>query len=92
MNPKKPQVNPNILFQQAFQLQQNGRAQDAELIYKNLLQISPSHIGAKTMLGIIYVLTERDIEGIRLLKSSLNKDPKQFWAHNALGSGLFNTK
>jgi predicted O-linked N-acetylglucosamine transferase (SPINDLY family) len=92
MNPKKPQVNPNILFQQAFQLQQNGRAQDAELIYKNLLQISPSHIGAKTMLGIIYVLTERDIEGVRLLKSSLNKDPKQFWAHNALGCGLFNTK
>ena len=92
MNSKNPQVNPNILFQQAFQLQQNGRAQDAELIYKNLLQISPSHIGAKTMLGIIYVLTERDIEGIRLLKSSLNKDPKQFWAHNALGSGLFNTK
>jgi protein O-GlcNAc transferase len=92
MNTRNSQVDPNILFQQAFQFQQNGRLQDAELMYKNLLQISPSHIGAKTMLGMLYVQTERAVEGIRLLKSSLIKDPKQFWAHNALGVGLLNTK
>ena len=84
--------DPNIIFEKAFQLQQNGKLQDAELMYKNLLQISPSHIGAKTMLGMLYVQTERAVEGIRLLKSSLIKDPKQFWAHNALGVGLLNTK
>ena len=92
MNTRNSQVDPNILFQQAFQFQQNGRLQDAEFMYKNLLQISPSHIGAKTMLGMLYVQTERAVEGIRLLKSSLIKDPKQFWAHNALGVGLLNTK
>ena len=92
MNTGNSQVDTNILFQQAFQLQQNGRRQDAELMYKNLLQTNPSHIGAKTMLGMIYVQTERDVEGIRLLKSSLTKDSKQFWAHNALGAGLLNTK
>ena len=92
MNTKIPQIDPNILFQQAFQLQQNGRLHDAEFVYKNILQISPSHLGAKTMLGVIYVKTEREVEGIRLLKSSLIKDPKQFWAHNALGVGLLNTK
>ncbi|MCX7187061.1 MAG: tetratricopeptide repeat protein [Methylophilales bacterium] len=92
MNTRNSQVDPNILFQQAFQFQQNGRLQDAELMYKNLLQISPSHLGAKTMLGMIFVQSERDIEGIRFLKSSLISDPKQFWAHNALGVGLLNTK
>ena len=92
MNPRNSQIDANILFQQAFQMQQNGKLQDAELIYKNLLQISPSHVGAKTMLGMIFVQSERDIEGIRLLKASLVKDPKQFWAHNSLGVGLLNTK
>jgi protein O-GlcNAc transferase len=92
MSTKYSQMDPNIHFQQALQLQQNGRLKDAESIYKNLLQTSPSHVGAKTMLGMIYVQTERDIDGIRLLKSSLIKDPKQFWAHNALGAGLLNTK
>jgi tetratricopeptide (TPR) repeat protein len=92
MKKRSPQIDPNIFFQQAIQLQQQGMQQDAALMYKNLLQISPSHVGAKTMLGMIYVQTERDVEGIRLLKSSLIKDPKQFWAHNALGAGLLNTK
>jgi len=92
MNSRNSQVDPNILFKEAFQLQENGRLHDAELIYKNIIQISPSHIGAKTMLGMICVQTKRDVEGIRLLKSSLSKDPKQFWAHNALGAGLLNTK
>ncbi|CAN4269201.1 Spy Predicted O-linked N-acetylglucosamine transferase, SPINDLY family [Methylophilaceae bacterium] len=91
MNTRNSQVDPNILFQQAFQFQQNGWLQDAELMYKNLLQVSPSHIGAKTMLGMLYVQTERAVEGIGLLKSSLIKDPKQYWAHNALGVGLLNT-
>jgi predicted O-linked N-acetylglucosamine transferase (SPINDLY family) len=92
VNTKNSQVDPNIIFQQAFQFYQNGRLQDAELMFKNLLQINPSHIGAKTMLGMIFVQSERDIEGIRLLKSSLIRDPKQFWAHNALGVGLLNTR
>jgi predicted O-linked N-acetylglucosamine transferase (SPINDLY family) len=92
MNTKNSQVDLNIFFQQAFQFHQNGRLQDAELMFKNILQISPSHIGAKTMLGMIFVQSERDIEGIRLLKYSLTRDPKQFWAHNALGVGLLNTK
>ena len=92
MNTRTPQIDPNILFQQAFQLQQNAKLQEAEILYKNILQITPSHFGAKTMLGMIYVQTEKDVEGIKLLKSSLIKDPKQFWAQNALGVGLLNTK
>ena len=92
MKPSNSHNNIQILFGQAYQLQEGGRLKDAEQIYSNLLEISPSHVGAKTMLGIIYIQTERDDEGIKLLKSSLKKDPKQFWAHNALGAGYLNKK
>ena len=92
MKPSNSHNNIQILFGQAYQLQEGGRLKDAEQIYSSLLEISPSHVGAKTMLGIIYIQTERDDEGIKLLKSSLKKDPKQFWAHNALGAGYLNKK
>ena len=92
MKPSNSHNNIQILFGQAYQLQEGGRLKDAEQIYSNLLEISRSHVGAKTMLGIIYIQTERDDEGIKLLKSSLKKDPKQFWAHNALGAGYLNKK
>ena len=84
--------DPNALFRQAFQLQQNGRMGDAELLFRKILKISPSYIGAKTMLGTICIQDNRNIEGIKLLESSLLRDPKQFWAHNSLGVGYLNTK
>lgn len=84
------QINLNVAFQQAFQLQQNGKLQDAMRLYQGILKSFPAHIGAKTMLGTIYVQTENDLEGIKLLKSSTQRDPKQFWAFNALGVGHLN--
>jgi tetratricopeptide (TPR) repeat protein len=78
-------------FERAFQLQQNNQLNDAESIYRKILEINASHLGAQTMLGIIYVHSNRDQEGIKLLQSSLLKDSKQYWAHNALGIGLLNT-
>ena len=84
--------DPNALFKHAFQLQQMGALNDAEILYKKILEIGPAHLGAKTMLGIILIQSERDQEGIKLLEASLKKDPKQFWAYNSLGVGLLNTK
>jgi tetratricopeptide (TPR) repeat protein len=78
-------------FERAFQLQQNNQLNDAESIYRKILEINASHLGAQTMLGMICVHSNRDQEGIHLLQSSLLKDSKQFWAHNALGIGLLNT-
>ena len=65
-------LNTNLdnLFQEAFHFQENGKLQDAEHIYNKILQIKPSHIGAKTMLGMIFVKTRRDIDGIKLLKGT----------------------
>jgi len=92
MSSKNNQAELAVKFQQAVQLQQNANLQDAETIYKDILKIYPLHTGANTMLGIIYVQTSRDNDGVRLLEASLIEDAKQFWAHNALGVGLFNLK
>jgi len=92
MDSKNDQVELSVKFQQAVQLQQNGNPQDAEPTYKDILEIQPLHIGANTMLGIIYIQTGRENEGVKLLEVSLNKDEKQFWAHNAHGVGLLNLK
>ena len=92
MNQFRPGLNANILFQQAFQFQQNGNLKEAEILYTKIIQISPAHLGAKTMLGTIYIQSKRDQEGIKLLEYSLRKDPKQFWAYNSLGLGFLNTK
>ena len=92
MNSKNNQVELDAKFQQAAQLHHNGNLHDAEPIYKDILEMHGLHTGANTMLGIIYIQTERENEGLKLLKVSLNQDAKQFWAHNALGVGLLNLK
>ena len=85
-------VNLDAKFQQGVQLQQNGNLKDAEYSYLDILKTHPLHPGANTMLGIIYIQTGRENEGVKLLEVSLTQDVKQFWAHNALGVGLLNLK
>jgi len=92
MDSKNNQVELDAKFQQAVQLQQNENLRDAESIFKDILEIQPLHIGTNTMLGIIYIQTGRENEGVKLLEMSLNQDEKQFWAHNAHGVGLLNLK
>jgi len=79
-------------FLRAVQLQQNNQFNDAESIYRKIIQIDSNHIGAQTMLGMICIQRDRNEEGIQLLKSSLLKDPQQFWAHNSLGVGFLNIR
>ena len=81
--------NTQQLFQQAFKLHQNRNLQDAEILYRDILKQNNFHIGANTMLGSLLIQTDRNIEGIKLLKMSLSQDDKQFFAHNLLGIGFF---
>ena len=92
MSNENDQEELNAKFQQAVELQQNGNSKDAEPTYKYILQIEPLHTGANTMLGIIYIQTGQENEGLKLLELSLTQDAKQFWAHNAHGVGLLNLK
>jgi tetratricopeptide (TPR) repeat protein len=77
-------------FERAVQLQQNNQLNDAESIYRKILEINSDHIGAQTMLGMVCIQTNRNQDGIQLLETSLLKDPQQFWAHNSLGVGFLN--
>ena len=72
--------NTQQLFQQAFKLHQNRNLQDAEILYRDILKQNNFHIGANTMLGSLLIQTDRNIEGIKLLKMSLSQDDKQFFA------------
>ncbi|CAM8396588.1 tetratricopeptide repeat protein [Candidatus Methylopumilus planktonicus] len=78
-------------FERAMQLQQNNQLNEAESIYRKILEINSSHLGAQTMLGMVCINSNRYQEGIKFIEWSLLKDPKQFWAHNALGVGFLNT-
>lgn len=80
------------LFKIAIDFYQAGNIKDAEKIFEEIVKKKPSDIGSKTMLGTIYVRTQREEMGIKLLKSSFNKDPKQFWALNSIGLGNLNLK
>lgn len=82
--------NTQQIFQQAFSYHQNGNLQDAEIIYRHILNQDNTHTGANTMLGSLLIQTDRNIEGIKLLEISLSKDSKQFFGHNFLGVGYFN--
>lgn len=90
MNDNKPIQNLDTIFQHAIQLHQAGSVQEAINVYENIFKSHASHLGVKTMLGSAYVQVGKNIEGIKLLKSALGKDPKQYWAHNTLGVGLLN--
>ena len=92
MSNENDQEELNAKFQQAVELQQNGNSKDAVPTYKYILKIEPLHTGANTMLGIIYIQTGQENEGLKLLELSLTQDSKQFWAHNAYGVGLLNLK
>ena len=82
-------LNTQQLFQQAFKLHQNGNLKDAENLYRDILKLNNFHIGANTMLGSLLIQTDRNIEGVKLLKISLSQDDRQFFAHNLLGIGFF---
>lgn len=90
MNKLTKNQNPNILFHQAFKLHQSGQFDEAEQIYRNILKCLPDHTGAQALLGNILVQSNRNLESLNLLESSLKKDPKQFWTHNTLGVAYLN--
>lgn len=68
----------------------SGNLDESEKVFKKILNLEPSNLESKTLLGIIYIQKSKYLEGIDLLEDSLKKDPNQFFAHNALGVGYLN--
>ncbi|WP_192183874.1 sulfotransferase [Mesorhizobium amorphae] len=63
-------------MQQALQLHQTGRRQEAETLYRQVLAQKPNHAAALHFLGLLLHQTERSEEGLDLIEQSVTLQPK----------------
>ena len=68
-------------MQKAVAEHENGNLQNAEKIYRKILEIVPDHPDANHNLGILLVDVHQSKSAIHFLKSALNGNEKveQFW-------------
>ena len=68
-------------LQQGIAAHREGRLQDAEKLYRAILQTQPNHPDANHNLGVLAVAVGKPLEAIPLFKLALEANPqiKQFW-------------
>jgi protein O-GlcNAc transferase len=78
------------LFNQAVNLQQTGQLGQAEFIYRQILQVQPSHSEAHQRLGILLHQTRRPQEAVAFFEKAIVLNPREAVYHVNLGSAYFN--
>ncbi|MBZ9678463.1 tetratricopeptide repeat-containing sulfotransferase family protein [Mesorhizobium sp. ES1-1] len=73
-------------MQQALQLHQAGRRQEAEAVYRQVLVRKPNHAAAAHFLGLLLHQTGRTAEGMDLLEQSVQLQPTNADFLNNLGT------
>ena len=68
-------------LQQAVAAHQEGKLQDAERLYRAILQAKPKHPDANHNLGVLAVAVGKPLEALPLFQRALDANPKveQFW-------------
>ena len=68
-------------LQQGVAAHKEGKLQDAERLYRAILQAQPNHPDANHNLGLLAVAVDKPIEAIPLFKLALETNPQieQFW-------------
>ena len=68
-------------LQQGIAAHKEGKLQDAERLYRAILQAQPNHPDANHNLGVLAVAVGKPLEAIPLFKLALETNPKieQFW-------------
>jgi tetratricopeptide (TPR) repeat protein len=71
----------DVALQQAVTHHQAGRLQDAEQLYRAILQVQPTHSDANHNLGILAIQVHKADEGIPYFKAALESNQKQgqYW-------------
>lgn len=69
-------MSPTQLYQQASGAHREGRFQQAEHLYRQLLQHSPRHADGLHMLGILCYQTERAAEAAELIAQAIALEPR----------------
>ena len=68
-------------LQQGISAHREGKLQDAERLYRAILQVQPNHPDANHNLGALAVAVGKPLEAIPLFKLALETNPQieQFW-------------
>jgi tetratricopeptide (TPR) repeat protein len=76
------------IFDMAVQHHQAGRMQQAEQLYRQLLQLEPLHVGALHLLGLLAHQVDRSDLAIEYIRQALLLQPNLAEAHCHLGMAL----
>ena len=64
-----------LLFQQALNMHQQGKLQEAEARYRNILSAYPEHPDCKHFLGVLRFQQGRNVEALEYISSALKLQP-----------------
>lgn len=84
--------SPSDLFQQAFQLHQQGQLEQAEALYEALLKTEPQHIDALHFSGVLANQLGQAQRAVDLISQSLAINANNAAAHSNLGLALHELK
>ena len=71
----------NQLHKKAITAHQEGKLEEAEKLYKKILETEPKHVDANHNLGLLKISQNKSAEAIPLLKIAVETNPsiEQFW-------------
>ena len=77
-------------LQQGVAAHKAGKLEEAERLYRAILQSQPTHSDANHNLGVLAVSVNKVSEALPLFKAALNANPKveQFWFSYIRASGV----
>jgi predicted O-linked N-acetylglucosamine transferase (SPINDLY family) len=82
-------MDPEQTAKTASEHHRAGRLQEAEQLYRHLLQLDPTHAEALHVLGLIGLQTGRFEEAEQRFRSALSQKPDYPEAHNNLANALY---
>lgn len=91
MTETTPPGDPAQLFGLAFSNHRDGKLQEAEMLYRRILEIDPEHGDALQGLGLIAAQTGHAGDAVTLFQGAVQSDPKNPEYHNNLGMAYLNT-
>ena len=80
--------SPEVYMRRGILLEQQGRVQDAILVYKQIVQYKPEYIQAHQKLGFLFYKLKRVDEAIAHYKTLAKLQPDSFVVHYNLGLAL----
>ena len=87
-NLEPPQTQVAILVQEGLTLHQQGRLEEAQVIYEQLLLLQPDQFDALQLLGVLFFQIKKYSQAVELLSKALKINPNHVGAFNNRGNAL----